>query len=61
MKEFLKKNLCMVPLKGETIHTGQNCFLWQAENMFISALKVDILTWESMGMDSPVEPASSGH
>lgn len=51
----------MVPLKGETIHTGQNCFLWQAENMFIFALKVDILTWESMGTDSPVEPASSGH
>lgn len=51
----------MVPLKGETIHTGQNSFLWQAENMFIFALKVDILTWESMGTDSPVEPASSGH
>lgn len=36
-------------MKEEIIHGDQRCFvffLYQAVNMFISAVKLDILTWE---------------
>ena len=36
-------------------------FLFQAVNMFISAVKLVVSTWRSVGIDSLLEPASSGH
>ena len=36
-------------------------FIQHGVNMFISAVKLGILTWGSIGIDSPFEPASSGH
>lgn len=40
---------------------GNKQFIYQAVNMFISNVKFGCLTWESMGVDSRLEPASSGH
>ena len=48
-------------MKGEISHRDQNYFLYQAVNMFISAVKLGVLTWGSMGNDSLLKPASSGH
>jgi len=36
-------------------------FLCQAVNRLFFAVKLDILTWESMLIDSLLDPASSGH
>lgn len=36
-------------------------FLYQAVNMIISALKLDILIWASMGIDSLLELDSCGN
>lgn len=41
--------------------TRQKQLLYQALNMFISALKLDIFTSESVGTDSFKKPVSSGH
>ena len=43
-------------MKGEISCRDQNRFLYQAVNMFISAVKLGILTWGSMGIDSLLEP-----
>ena len=43
-------------MKGEISYRDQNRFLYQAVNMFISAVKLGILTWGSMGIDSLLEP-----
>lgn len=40
--------------------TARVTFLHQTVKMFISALKFDILTWDSMGVDSLLESAPSG-
>jgi len=48
-------------MQGEISYIGQNPLLYQGVNMFISAVKLGILTWESMGMESFLEPASRGH
>lgn len=46
-------------MKREINYREQNCFL--PVNMFTSALKLGALTWGSVGTDSIVKPASSGH
>lgn len=51
----------MIIAKEEIGFTDQNIFLQQAVNAFNSAVKLDILTWKSMGSDSLLEYASSGH
>ena len=43
-------------MKEEISYRDQNRCLYQAVNMFISAVKLDILTWGSMGIDSLLEP-----
>ena len=48
-------------MNSEMIEIDQNYFLNQAENIFISAVKLGFLTWESMGICSLLQPASSGH
>ena len=48
-------------MNSEIIYTDQNIYLNQAVNMFISAVKFHILTWGSMGIDSLLQPAPSGH
>ena len=45
-----------VVMKGEISFTDQNRCLYQTVNMFISAVKLDILTWGSVGIDSLLEP-----
>lgn len=45
----------------EINYRDQNSFLYEAVNMFISVVKLGILTWGSMGVDSLLELASSGH
>ena len=45
-----------VVIKGEISYRDQHCSLYQAVNMFISAVKLDILTWGSMEIDSLLEP-----
>ena len=52
---FLKRK------KGFKLFHDPKCCLFQFVNMFISAIKLDILTWRSLGTDSLLEPASSGH
>ena len=56
---------CGLSKKGKKIWRSsfrdQNSLLYQAVNMFISAVKSGILTWGGMGIDSLLEPASSGH
>ena len=47
-------------MKGEISYRDLNRFLYQAVNMFISAVKLGILTWGSIWIDSLLEPASSG-
>ena len=48
-------------MNSEIIYTDQNIYLHQAVNMFISAVKFHILTWGSIGIDSLLQPAPSGH
>ena len=43
-------------MEVEICYRDQNRFLYQAVNMFISAVKLGILTWWSMGIDSLLEP-----
>jgi len=52
---YIKIHPCTVIMKEEIIST----FITYI--MFISAVKLDILTWESIGIDSLLEPDSSGH
>ncbi len=49
-----------VVMKGEISYIDQNHFLHQAVNMFFSAVKLGILTWGVYGIDSLLQPASSG-
>ena len=53
-----KKTPHTVVMKGEISFRDQICCLYQAVNMLISAVKLDILTGGSMEIDSP---ASCGH
>ena len=43
-------------MKEEISYRDQNRCLYQAVNMFISAVKLGILTWRSMWIDSLLEP-----
>lgn len=45
-------------MNGE-ISQNQNCFLFQDVDMLISAVKLPILIWVPIGIDLPLEPASS--
>ncbi len=47
-------------MKGKISYIDQNHFLHQAVNMFFSAVKLGILTWGVYGIDSLLQPASSG-
>ncbi len=47
-------------MKGKNNDIDQNHFLYQAVNMFFSAVKLGILTWGVYGTDSLLQPASSG-
>ncbi len=47
-------------MKGKIIYIEQNNFFNQAVNMFFSAVKLGILTWGVYGIDSLLQPASSG-
>ena len=58
MKKFTPPTTFM---NSEIIYTDQNMSCNQAVNMFISAVKFHILTRGSMGIDSLLRPASSGH
>ncbi len=49
-----------VVTKGKISYIDQNHFLYQAVNIFFSAVKLGILTWGVYGIDSLLEPASSG-
>ncbi len=49
-----------VVMKGKISYIDQNHFLHQAVNMFFSAVKLGILTWGVFGIDSLLQPASSG-
>ncbi len=49
-----------VVMKGKISYIDQNHFLHQAVNMFFSAVKLGILTWGVYGIDSLLQPASSG-
>lgn len=40
----------------EISYKDLKCFLQQTVKMFISGVQLDILNWESMGMDSLWEP-----
>ena len=44
---------------GEVSCRGPNWFLYQAVNIFISAVKLDILIWGPMSTDPPVNTPSS--
>ena len=43
-------------MKGEMSYRDQNCFVYQALNLIISAVKLGILTWRSIGIDLLLEP-----
>ncbi len=49
-------------MKGKISYIDQNNFLHQDVNMFFSAVKLGILSWENMvyGIESLLQPASSG-
>ncbi len=47
-------------MKGKISYIDQNHFLHQAVNIFFSAVTLGILTLEVYGIDSLLEPASSG-
>ncbi len=49
-----------VVTKGKISYIDQNNFLHQAVNKFFSAVKLGILTWGVYGIDSLLQPASSG-
>ncbi len=49
-----------VVMKGKMTDIDKNIVLNQAVNIFFSAVKLGILTWEVYGTDSLLEPASSG-
>lgn len=42
-------------MKEETVHRGQSRILQRAVNVFIATVKLDILTWEFVGLDSALE------
>ncbi len=46
--------------EGQNYYIDQNHFLYQAVNIFFSAVNLGILTWGVYGIDSLLEPASSG-
>lgn len=48
-------------LKAGNIQRGQKHFLCQAVNMLFHAVMLGILKWESMGMKSLLDSASSGY
>ncbi len=48
------------PLIVDIPNIDQNHVLYQAVNIFFSAVKLGILTWEVYGTDILLEPASSG-
>ena len=50
----LSKHSSTVVMKGKFSYRDQNSFLYQA-------VKLGILTWGSMGIESILEPAQSGH
>ena len=58
MKNFTPPTTFM---NSESIYTEKHGYLHQAVNMFISAVKFHIFTWGSMGIDSLLQPAPSGH
>lgn len=45
-------------MEKEIIHRSQNFVLYEVVNMFISSVKLDILTVQSVGIDLLLEPAS---
>ncbi len=47
-------------MKGKISYIDQNIFLHQAVNVFFSAVNLGILTWGVYGIDSLLQPASSG-
>ncbi len=49
-----------VVMKGKVSYIDQNHFLYQAVNILFSTVKLGILTWGVYGIDSLLEPASSG-
>ncbi len=49
-----------VVMKDKMSYIDQNHFLNQAVNMFFSAVNLGILTWGVYGIDSLLQPASSG-
>ena len=61
MKKFTPPPPLTTFMNSEIIYTDQNIYLHQAVNMFMSAVKFNILTWGSMGIDSLLQPAPSGH
>ncbi len=49
-----------VVMKGKISYIDQNMFLHQAVNIIFSAVKLGFLTWGVYGIDSLLQPASSG-
>ncbi len=47
-------------MKGKISYIDQNIFFNQAVNMFFSSVNVGILTWGVYGIDSLLQPSSSG-
>ncbi len=47
-------------MKGKVSYIDQHPFLYQAVNIIFSTVKLGILTWGVYGIDSLLEPASSG-
>lgn len=56
-----KITLLRAVTEGERLLQRPKPFLYQAVHVFTSAVQLDILIWESMGMDSHLEAASGGH
>jgi len=50
-----------VVTKGEISYRDRTLFFVPGYNVFISAVKLGILTWGFMGIVLFLEPASSGH
>lgn len=53
MSALYTNSPCTVVMNLEISYRDQNCVLFQAVNIFISAVKLDILIWSSMGIDWP--------
>lgn len=60
MESYIKIDSRIVFMNREISYRDPKRFLYQAANMFISAVKLDILTC-GCGTDWPPEPASSSH